>query len=355
MGAGLVGDQVGHDPTAHQLGQEVGGIGAHADRQGAPGGDRLLRASDRLVDVVRGEIEVAGLEPSRDPPAVDLGRQEDAAVHRGRERLRPAHPTQTGGDDQPAGEAAAEVLARRLGEGLVGSLQDPLGADVDPGAGRHLAVHDQALAVQLVEVLPVRPGGHDQRVRDQDPRRVGMGAEDADRLAGLHEQRLVVAERAQGAHDGLEALPVARSLADPAVDDEVLRAARRPRDRGCSSASAGRPPAARSGRRAVGRAVARTSGVLVRHRHVSPMASGPSAVVLGVLGVPVVLVVLGLPPCLRGRRGSAPRAAARERSARRRNHLPWRECQDRSAAPNSSRTMPRNPAAKKGHRREPSQ
>ena len=49
---------------------------------------------------------------------------------------------------------AAVVLAPGLDEGLVGALHDALAADVDPRAGRHLAVHHQALAVELVEVLP---------------------------------------------------------------------------------------------------------------------------------------------------------------------------------------------------------
>ena len=49
-----------------------------------------------------------------------------------------------------------------------------------------------------------------------------MGAEDADRLARLHEQRLVGLELVEGAHDGVVGLPAARGLAGAAVDDEVF-------------------------------------------------------------------------------------------------------------------------------------
>ena len=49
-----------------------------------------------------------------------------------------------------------------------------------------------------------------------------MGAEDADGLARLDEQRLVVAERAQLADDRVERLPGARRAAGAAVDDEVV-------------------------------------------------------------------------------------------------------------------------------------
>jgi len=118
------------------------------------------------------------------------------------------------------------MLAGGGGERLVGALQDPLGADVDPGPGGHLAVHHEALAVELVEVLPGRPGRDEHRVGDEDAGCVGVGVEDADRLARLHEQRLVVLQLAQAPHDRVEALPVARGLADAAVDDELVRTLR---------------------------------------------------------------------------------------------------------------------------------
>ena len=121
---------------------------------------------------------------------------------------------------QRPAEAAAEVLPPRLDERLVRTLHDALAADVDPRAGRHLAVHHQPLAVELVKVLPRRPLRHEVRVGDEHARRIDRRAEHAHGLARLHEQRLVLAERAQRGQDRLEARPVARRLADAAVDDE---------------------------------------------------------------------------------------------------------------------------------------
>ena len=115
---------------------------------------------------------------------------------------------------------ATVVLAAGFDEGLVGALHDALAADVDPGAGRHLAVHHQALAVELVEVFPGGPLGHQVRIRDQHARRIDMGAEHAHRLARLHQQRLVFIQRAQAGQDGLITVPVARRLADAAVDHQ---------------------------------------------------------------------------------------------------------------------------------------
>src|ERR1700693_668027 len=73
------------------------------------------------------------------------------AEPRGEDRL----PTQVGG---------AELLLPRRGERLVRPLQDPLGADVDPRAGGHLAEHRQALRLEPPELLPRPPLRHEQRI-----------------------------------------------------------------------------------------------------------------------------------------------------------------------------------------------
>ena len=110
-----------------------------------------------------------------------------------------------------------------LGERLVGALQDPLGPDVDPGAGGHLAVHHQALPLEVAEDVPGRPLADEVRVRDEDARRPRVRPDDPDRLAGLDEQRLVVGEAPELADDGVEGVPAAGRATGPAVDDEVVR------------------------------------------------------------------------------------------------------------------------------------
>jgi hypothetical protein len=137
------------------------------------------------------------------------------------QRLRAAHAAQSGGEDPLALEVAAVVLATHLHEGLVGALHDALAADVDPAAGGHLAVHHQALLIELIEVLPRRPVRDQVGVGQQHARRIRMRREDADRLAGLHQQRLVVVEFAQRLEDGVVAFPIARGAADAAIDDQL--------------------------------------------------------------------------------------------------------------------------------------
>ena len=145
------------------------------------------------------------------------------AGHDRRERLRAAHAAEAGGEDPLAREVAAIMLAAHFGEGLVGALDDALRADVDPAAGGHLAVHHQPGAIELVELLPVRPFGDEVGVGDQHARRVGVGAEHADRLARLDQQGLVVLEPLERLDDLVEAFPVARGAADAAIDDQALR------------------------------------------------------------------------------------------------------------------------------------
>ena len=87
----------------------------------------------------------------------------------------------------------------------------------------HLAVHHEPLAIEFVEALPVRPFRNDVGIGDENARRIVMRRENADRLARLDEQGLVVLDPLEGLDDLVEHCPVARGAADPAVNDQTLR------------------------------------------------------------------------------------------------------------------------------------
>ena len=181
--------------------------------------------------------------PAPDAIAVDLHAQRDALVHRHRERLGAAHAAEAGGERDRAGERAAEAPARDLREALVGALHDPLAADVDPRARRHLAVHRQPERLEPAELVPGGPLADQVGVRDQHARRPLVRAEHAHRLPRLDEHGLVVGERPQRAHQRVERLPRARGLARCRRTRRARPAAPPRPGRGCSSASAARPPA----------------------------------------------------------------------------------------------------------------
>ena len=76
--------------------------------------------------------------------------------------------------------------------------------------------------LQAAELLPVGPVADEVGVGDQHARRPLVGLHHADRAAGLDEHRLVLLQRAQRAHHGVEGAPVAGGLAGAAVDDELV-------------------------------------------------------------------------------------------------------------------------------------
>ena len=153
---------------------------------------------------------------------VDVDDQTGAVVEGHRQRLGPAHAAAARRQREGARERAAEAFGGHGAERLVGALHDALGADVDPRAGGHLTVHGQPQLLQASKFGPRGPVADEVGVGDEHPRRPLVGAHDADRPARLHEHRLVVAERGQSAHEGVEAGPVPSRPAGAAVDHEGI-------------------------------------------------------------------------------------------------------------------------------------
>src|SRR3989338_2103105 len=94
------------------------------------------------------------------------------------------------------------------GKRLIRSLEDSLGADIDPTSCRHLAVHRQAEPFEAAELVPRCPLWNKHRVADEDAGRVRMRLEDPHGLSGLDDQRFVVLQLLQARDDGVKALPV---------------------------------------------------------------------------------------------------------------------------------------------------
>ena len=170
------------------------------------------------------DVEVARLHPAPGPRRVHLHAEEDRAVHRGRQGLRAAHATEPAGEHEPSGQVIrAEVGPAGLGERLVGALQDPLRADVDPRARGHLPVHHQALRLELPEVLPGGPASDQVRVGDQHARaRRGASASRPPACpTGPAASRRRPSVRSVATIRSKRG-PVARGLAGAAVDHQVL-------------------------------------------------------------------------------------------------------------------------------------
>ena len=224
VGAGLVGDDVDRHAAAQQLGEDLGSVADDPDRPGPTLGLGAQHLLDGVVEVVGDLIEVAVVDAAVQAGGVDVDHEADALVHGDRERLGATHAAAAAGEGQGAGQGAVEPLLGHRGEGLVGALDDALGADVDPRPGGHLAVHREAKVLEAAELWPGRPVADEVGVGDEHARRPLVGLHDADRAARLHEHRLVGLERGQGADHRVEGPPVARGPAGAAVDDEVVGA-----------------------------------------------------------------------------------------------------------------------------------
>ena len=180
-------------------------------------------AFQRVVDVARLFVHVAGTQAEVDAALLAFDVQRAGTGQRGGQRLGAAHAAEAGGEDPAAGQVVVVVLAAGFDEGFEGALHDALATDVDPAAGGHLAVHEQAIAVQFVEVVPVGPFRYQVGVGNQHARGVGVGLEHAHRLAGLHQQGFVFVQLFEAGQDLVEALPVTRRTADTAVHHQTLR------------------------------------------------------------------------------------------------------------------------------------
>ena len=226
VGGGLVGDDIGADGAAagatHQFRHHLGGIGAQTNRDrftafGMKGdqGQRFVQRCGLFVQVACAQSKV-----NRALLALDV--QRAGACKSGGQWLRATHAAQSCGQHPTSGEVSLVMLTTGFHEGLVGALHDALRANVDPAAGGHLSVHHQPGAVQLIEVRPGRPFGHQIRVGNQHTGCLGVGAKHANRLAALDQQGLVFLKLAQAVQDAVKAGPVAGCLANAAIHHQFI-------------------------------------------------------------------------------------------------------------------------------------
>ncbi len=222
MRRGLIGHDVDFYSATKKFGEDGRRVAeqSHAERPALALGGEDSRHG--IVEVARPLVKVPVIDAALEPRRIDVHAQAHPVVHRDGERLRAAHAPRPPGQGQRPGEGAAKALLRHRGEGLVGSLEYPLGANVDPRPRSHLSVHREPQRLEAAELGPVGPVGNEVRVRDQHARCPLVGREDAHRTARLHEHRLVALQGLERAHQRVEAAPVACGTAGAAVDDQVV-------------------------------------------------------------------------------------------------------------------------------------
>ena len=227
MGRCLVGDDVGAVTTrlhaTNKLGEDIGGIAQETDRLGFSLGGPVVDDRKCFIQSLGFGIQVSGANSKIDACLVAFDRKAAGPSHHSGQRLCATHTAKPAGQDPLTGEIAAIVLAARFGKCLIGALHDALGADVDPRPRGHLAIHGQPLLIEFVEMIPRRPMRHEVGVGDQHARGIFMGAEHANRFAGLHQQSFIVVQRFQRGDDLVKILPCPRRPTDAAVNHQFMR------------------------------------------------------------------------------------------------------------------------------------
>ena len=226
VGGSLVGHQIGKHSASEEFLIDVDGVAKECDRDRGTAAPSFVDPKERFIEALRRAIDVPGRLPPGDAIGPAFHHQHGGPGHDRRKRLRAPIPPSPALRNPAPRKIAAIVLPAGLDERLEGAADDPLRADIDPRPRGHLTVHHETLALELVEVLARRPFADEVRVGDQHARGVFVGQDDADRLAGLDQEGLVVRERLQFGYDAIERRPVTRRLSTPAVDDEFLRAFR---------------------------------------------------------------------------------------------------------------------------------
>jgi len=223
VGGRLVRDHIRRNAAHDQLLIDIGGVPDQTDGIRRPGRLVLLDEGHGLFERIHNGIDVANLATALGALPIDFHNQPDAFIHGYGHGLGTTHASQAGGEHEPALERFPAPLPGKGPERLIGALQDPLSADIDPGTGRHLTVHDEALASQLIEVLPSGPMRHEVGVGNQDARGIRMSLEDDHGFPRLDKKGLVFLKVLERIQNGVERIPGARSLPPAAVDYEILR------------------------------------------------------------------------------------------------------------------------------------
>ena len=226
MARGLVGQQVDGDVLLDSVLQQVHDVAVVGNGNSSAFAHGFVGLVEGFVHVVCHAAHPALAEACLDARAVHLGNDGRRACHFGRLGLGTAHTAQAGGDEQPPPEIAvlwdAQLEASGIQQGVERAVHDALRADVHPAAGGHLSIVGYAQLHGGVPVFLVVIESHHQGVRDDDARGFGMGLEESQRMATLHDQGLVLCQFLQVHFEEAILHPVLADLARLAVGHQLV-------------------------------------------------------------------------------------------------------------------------------------
>ena len=169
--------------TAYQLGQYFCRIAEQGNRHGLFCSHVLRQHGKGLVDIFGLLVHIARAQTEIDTALLAFDVEGARSGQSGGQGLCAAHAAQTCSQNPAACPVVVVMLTTGFHKSFKRTLHDALCADVNPRACRHLPIHEQTLAVEFVEVLPVGPLRNQVGVGDQHTRCVGVCLENPHRLA----------------------------------------------------------------------------------------------------------------------------------------------------------------------------
>ena len=226
MAGGLVAHEVDVDVVLDDVFEEIDDVAVIGDRRRRLRCEMFLRGGKDLVEAVVALAAPALVEARLDARHIDLGDDADRVRNLRRLRLRAAHAAHARAHEEMPREIAvlryAEMHAARVQERIVRAVHDALRADVHPAARRHLPVVGDTHLLRNLPVLRIVELADHERIRDDDARRRRLRREQAERIAALHHERLMIRHDLKILLDETVLKPVMADAARLAVRDELV-------------------------------------------------------------------------------------------------------------------------------------
>ena len=221
---GLVAAQVDVDVLVGQALPEVYDVAHVGHRDDALLADGLADGGNQFVEVVVQLVHPSLVVALAGSQGIDFGRHAHHTGNVASLGLSTAHAAQTGGDEERRALVAGHrVQALGIEHGDGGAVDDALRTDVHIRAGRHLSVLRDAEGVVALPVVGLRVVGDDHAVGDHHARSVLVRGEEAERMAGVHDERLLVGHLREVLHHQPVLCPVLEHGTVAAVGDELVR------------------------------------------------------------------------------------------------------------------------------------
>ena len=222
----MVASEVNVDLTFNATFPKFNDVSNQANGNRLPVVGRLNHSVNRFVDGVRNLRQPTLLMPL--VSSVRVGFSDDASrtCDGGSLGLSARHAAESTGDEGHTGKVSIivepQMKTGSVEQGNGGAVDNTLGADVHVGTSRHLAVLRYAKSIHSFVILLARMVWNHHAVGYHHSRRIGMRRKQAQWMARIHDERLVICHFAEVLHHETILRPILEHCSVSAVSDEFV-------------------------------------------------------------------------------------------------------------------------------------